>query len=1039
MEFEYGTVVSLLRKVCQENATNLALVGTRDVSLSYAQMGERIWALSRHLVKIIGVRPGQAVGLCMDRSFDHIVAVCAVLKAGGIYVPMDPELPQKRLAYMMKDAQLAVILTQRRYILDLENILSQHQEIISSQLVLVDGLVDKLLSSLRIQVQSDLEMLPEPHVEDPAYMIYTSGSTGEPKGVMVPHRGLLALSMAAAETWELRKAESRMLQFSSHCFDASICEIFPALCSGAVLVLGSRNELLPGHQLAEFIRNQRVTVTLLPPSVMATLNDFSSSLPLLRTIIAGGEACSLALAHKWSTTERKFINAYGPTECTVITTMHVFDPTSDDLKTVPLGEPLPGWQVHLLNDHLQPVQDGEVGEIYISGVGLSLGYHNKPRETAKYFISHPKVGIALYRSGDLGVRRRASKGLLEFAGRVDNQIKINGFRVELGAVEQALCEHPVVEYAAVKAVEANGDGSNHMLVAYVVLKVQEDAESQITSEFLNYFLLDRLPKYMVPVIYVTMDALPLTANRGKVDRKALPHHSTLPYLHRSSQTNSAKGPDVELEANSELQLMTAKCCALFEKVLNLSPGIVKRDSSFFHLGGSSLWVAKLVHEVQDTFDVELLSWQIYKHPTPEQLTCCIIQTQKSKAGSKSSNREQEVDAEELLREGLSLDKSLRPIEGLKTSSSVALMTGVTGFLGAFLLENLLLENSFQVIYCLVRGTSPAHAWDRLLATRKKYGLQTKTPVSNIELVMLAGDVQQSKLGLSDEVYSQLSDHVDLIYHVAADTNYIRPYGEMRQPNVEGTRNILHFAATGPSLKTLHYVSTIGLFGSLSGFTCSTLDENFNIQECLPFFSQGETGYTKSKWVAEVMVLDFMSRGFPVSIYRPGFIEAHSVTGVANIDDMMCRYIKGCIQMGSYPNLPRKYWEPIPVNFAADAITYISLREAPGQIYNLVPNREREMGNQAIFQCLTKDGRCKVQELSIQHWLDALAKIPPSNALYPLIAYLSERIHENHYTPLEMPVAKFGFENTRRALQSSDIEIPGFDENLLRRYVQFLDT
>ncbi|KAL2628735.1 hypothetical protein R1flu_013421 [Riccia fluitans] len=356
-------------------------------------------------------------------------------------------------------------------------------------------------------------MLPELHVEDPASMIYTSGPTGEPKGVMVPHRGLLALSMAAAETWELRKAESRMLQFSSHCFDASICEIFPALCSGAVLVLGSRNELLPGHQLAEFIRNQRVTVTLLPPSVMATLNDFSSSLPLLRTIIAGGEACSLALARKWSTLERKFINAYGPTECTVITTMHVFDPTSDDLKTVPLGEPLPGWQT-------------------------------------------------------------------------------------------------------------------------------------------------------------------------------------------------------------------------------------------------------------------------YKHPTPEQLTFCIIQTQKSKAGSKSSNREQEVDAEELLREGLSLDKSLRPIEGLKTSSSVALVTGVTGFLGAFLLENPLLENSFQVIYCLVRGTSPAHAWDRLLATRKKYGLQTKTPVSNIELVMLAGDVQQSKLGLSDEVYSQLSDHVGLIYHVAADTNYIRPYGEM---------------------------------------------------------------------------------------------------------------------------------------------------------------------------------------------------------------------------------------------------------------------
>ncbi|KAL2628761.1 hypothetical protein R1flu_013447 [Riccia fluitans] len=222
MELKHTMVVSLLQKVCQENATNLALVGMRDVwrkngrknSVSIKTSSQDSWseAGSSHRTRTT------------DRSFDHIVAIFAVIDAGGMYVPMEPELPQQRLAYMIKDAHLVVILTQHRYILDWENTLSQHQEMISSQFVLIDGLIDKLTSSLRIQVQSNLKMLPEPYVEDLAFMIYTSGSTGEPKGVMVPHRGLLALSVAAAETWELRKAESRMLQFSSHCFDASILQ-----------------------------------------------------------------------------------------------------------------------------------------------------------------------------------------------------------------------------------------------------------------------------------------------------------------------------------------------------------------------------------------------------------------------------------------------------------------------------------------------------------------------------------------------------------------------------------------------------------------------------------------------------------------------------------------------------------------------------------------------------------------------------------------------------------------------------------------------
>ncbi|KAG6552664.1 hypothetical protein Mapa_005611 [Marchantia paleacea] len=1024
---EYNTVVPLLRRVCKEGGDKLALVGTKDTSLTYEELGRGVRALSRHLRRTVGVKPKLAVGVCMDRCFDHIVTILGVLDAGAAYVPLDPNLPHRRLAYMINASQMDIILTQREFALDLESVLRDVR--FSSKLMYVDGLI-RHLSSL-----NDVEdsTLVDPDPEDLANIIYTSGSTGEPKGVMVLHKGVLALSQAAAEVWDLRKSDSRMLQFSSHCFDASTSEIFATLCGGATLVLGSRDELLPGLNLARFIDMHKVTAALLPPSVLSTLNEFSSGLKSLRAVIAGGEACSLALAKTWSSQERRFINAYGPTECTVVTTMQVFDDISDisDLKTVPLGDSLPGWTVHLLDSELEPVEDGEVGEIYIGGVGVSGGYLGKPELTREIFIVHPQTGLTLYRSGDLGVRR-GPRRLLEFAGRVDTQIKIHGYRVELEAVEQTLCQHPAVEHAAVTAVDANKESSNQMLVAYVVLQRKAADSELFSSSLLKSFLLDRLPSYMVPHIYVSMTALPLTLNGGKVDRKALPHPFSLPSSNPVS--NGCCPHDTAMDdADDDLNAMFSMCYAAFANVLGLDPGFVKVDSNFFHLGGNSLWVMRLLSELGRTFDVEILSWEIYKHPTPQQLVWLIL----AKRKQSDSVVQQDVGSDVLYKESHSLDRTLRPLDSGKFRSSVALVTGATGFLGVFLLDNLLAQSPFQVIYCLVRAESLAQAWKRFEAARQKYGLPTR--ISNVELVMLVGDIQELNLGLSGESYAQLCEHVDTIYHVAAVTNYIRPYDEMRLPNVVGTKNVLHFAATGLSPKTLHCVSTIGIYGSLSAFSCDLLDENFDMERCLSFFSNTETGYTKSKWVAEIMVLDFRSRGFPVSIYRPGFIQAHTVTGAANRDDMMCRYIQGCIQMGMYPHLPRKFWESVPVDFVADAISYISLNTTPGQIYNLVPDREREMGNTAMFQTLKDDWQCKVEELGISEWLEALSSVPSSNMLYPVVAYLSDRDNGNNLTPLEMPTANFGFTNTREALRGSDILVPSFGRSHLEKYVGFLQN
>ncbi|BBN07058.1 protein MpACOS15 [Marchantia polymorpha subsp. ruderalis] len=1027
---EDNSVVPLLRRVCKEGGIRLALVGTKDTSLTYEELGRDVRALSRHLRRTVGVRPKLAVGVCMDRRFDHIVTILGVLDAGAPYVPLDPSLPHRRLAYMINDSQLDIILTQRQFALDLESVLRDVS--FSSKLVYLDGLIRHLSSSNEIEEDdTDTDLDPDP--EDLANIIYTSGSSGEPKGVMVLHKGVMALSRAAAEVWELNQRDSRMLQFSSHCFDASTVEIFATLCSGATLVLGSRDELLPGPNLARYIDTHKVTAALLPPSVLSTLNEFSSELTCLRAVIAGGEACTLALASTWALPGRRFINAYGPTECTVVTTMHVIDDISDlsGLSTVPLGAPLPGWTVDLLDSQLEPVEDGEVGQIYIGGVGVSAGYFGKPKLTSECFIIHPRTGQTLYRSGDLGVRR-GSRKLLEFAGRVDTQIKIRGFRVELGAVEQTLCQHLAVEHAAVTAVAANKDGSNQILVAYVVLR-REAAESKLfSSSLLKSFLLDHLPSYMVPHVYVIMTALPLTLNGGKVDRKALPHPVSL--QSSSPVSNGCCGHDTAVDGlDDDLHGMLSMACLTFANVLGLDGGLVKVDSNFFDLGGNSLLLMPLLSELRQTFEMEMLSREIYNHPTPQQLVRLILTKRKQTDSVLQLDAVRDV----LNKESQSLDRTLRALKSGKLRSRAALVTGATGFLGVFLLDNLLAQSPFQVIYCLVRGNSVAQAWEKLGAARQKYGLATR--ISNVQLVLLVGDIQELMLGRSEESYAQLCQHVDTIYHVAAVTNYLWPYEEIGLPNVVGTKNILHFAANGISTKTLHYVSTVGVYGSLSAFSFDLLDENFDMECCPSFFSNTETGYSKSKWVAEMMVLDFRSRGFPVSIYRPGFIQAHSVTGAANRDDMMCRYIQGCIQMGKYPHLPRKFWIPVSVDFVADAISYISLNTAPGQIYNLVPDREREMGNSAMFQTLKDVWQYKLEELGFPEWLEALSSVPSSNSLYPVLSYLSETDNGNNLTPLEMPTATFGFTNTREVLRGSDIIVPSFERSHLEKYVGFMQN
>ena len=428
-----------------ERTPDAVAVVFENQQLTYKQLNSRANQLAHHLQKL-GVKPEVLVGICVERSVEMVVGLLGILKAGGAYVPLDPAYPQERLAFMLSDSQVSVLLTAQKLVTRL----TEHK----ADLVCLDA------DWGTISQESEENLVSGVTPENLAYVIYTSGSTGKPKGVLVAHQGLCNLAVTQIQLFDV-EPESHVLQFASLSFDASIAEIVIALCSGARLCLGTPNSLLPGATLIKLLHEQAITHVTLPPSALAVLP--TEKLPALRTIIVAGEACSPNLVAQWSN-DRRFFNAYGPTEATVCAT--AAECTNDNRKP-PIGRPIANTQVYILDRHLQPVPIGVPGELHIGGVGLARGYLNRPELTEEKFISNPfsdEPEARLYKTGDLA--RYLSDGNIEFLGRVDHQVKIRGYRIEPGEIEAIVAQNHDVREVAV--IDREDNPGQKRLVAYIV-------------------------------------------------------------------------------------------------------------------------------------------------------------------------------------------------------------------------------------------------------------------------------------------------------------------------------------------------------------------------------------------------------------------------------------------------------------------------------------------------------------------------------------------------------------------------------------------
>ncbi|MFV0126202.1 amino acid adenylation domain-containing protein [Streptomyces sp. HMX112] len=962
------------------------LCGRRRVS--YAELNARANQLAR-LLAAHGVGPETPVAVMLPRSVSAVVAQLAVVKAGGAHLPLDPQLPAQRVSLVLEDARPVCLLT------DSGTAAAVPGTTACARIVLDDPGTAARIGACPDGDLTDAERGAPLSVDSPAYVIYTSGSTGVPKGVVVTHRGLEPLRASLARRLGVT-GDSRVLRFASPGFDAAWGEVCLALLSGAALVVADAARLLPGPALSALVAETGVTVLSLPPSALGMLDE--KTFPEGVTVVVAGEACPPGLVDRWAPGLR-MVNAYGPTEATVCST------TSGPLRAgerPSLGSPIANTRVYLLDSALEPVPLGVPGEIHIAGDGLARGYLGQPRHTADRFVPDPygPPGTRLYRTGDLA--RRHPDGHLEFLGRTDHQLKIRGFRIEPTEIETTLTQHPHVHTALVTAHQP-ADGPA-VLVAYWTSQPAAAPGAAPSPAELRRHVSDRLPRHLVPSAFVRLGSLPLTPS-GKVDRAALP----APVFSASESRQAPRTPTEEAVAE------------IWGRVLGVEQ--VGVEDSFFELGGHSLLIPQVIARVYERLSVELPVETVFSCETVAALAAAVDRAKLP--GARPVHR---VD---LVAEAV-LDPEITAVPHGRTPAGAAppaaarriLLTGATGFLGAFLLRELL-DGTDAEVWCLVRAPGEREAHERIRRNLEGYGLWDG--VRHQRIVAVPGDLELPLLGLGAERFAFLADAVDVIHHNGAAVNGAAPYHRLKAANVLGTQEILRLA-TRSRTKPVHYVSTSAVALGTGTPPSRPLPERRADPALLP-----PGGYIASKWVAEELVRTAGARGVPTAIHRPGRVSGDSRTGVCGRDDAFWNLVRAMVTLGAVPELPGAHGFTgsgadvglVPVDYVARAIVYLSTsRSAHGETYHLTGGRPVAFGT--VVRRLVRNGY-RLDGVPYAQWRALLDDGPDELAPARLLAGTLQDLPRTG-------AFRFDRRNVLAGLAGSPVRCPGVDENLLDTYI-----
>ncbi|MFW5498811.1 MULTISPECIES: amino acid adenylation domain-containing protein [unclassified Maridesulfovibrio] len=970
VELSPHTLFSLFQDASRTNPNGPAVISS-DGLLTYAQLSRQAEAIAQWLEGKI-ITAGTPVGISIPKGAMQIAAVVGICASGAAFVPIDHELPELRRETLINEAGLEIVLT--------EDIVSGLQPIHEE---------DKLLQR------------PPTQPDELAYVIYTSGSTGKPKGVAISHEAAVNTILDINRRYSINRND-RIFGVSRLTFDLSVYDIFGAFAAGAALVLpDDKGQRDPAHWL-ECLSFYQCTVWNSAPALLQLAIEYAESsnkyLPLLRTVMLSGDKISpdTPARMKRIATNSAIHSLGGATEAAI---WSICLPISDHKPSdgpIPYGYPMDNQQWHVLDESLQPCPEHVLGDLYIGGKGLAMGYYKEKTRTDKAFIHHPETGQRLYRTGDLGTI--TAEGILTIAGRRDFQVKVNGHRVEPTEVEHILGDHAKVSNLSVVALRT---GAATKLVCYYIGTAAEGELRDYASKM--------LPRYMVPSHFMQLEKFPVTPS-GKIDRKALPEPA--------KETSDPMSEDTPL---TETELKVAGIWNSLLKRENTHP-----EMDFFSAGGDSVLAARITLELRKAFDTEFALPRFFESPTIRGLasyfgTQNADSTHSPERQEKTREPEKVVDIlhTSVLAKHPSANSigSLVPADLAKRSATISaeikkpFITGATGFVGSHILAALM-KSRVEKVFCLVRAKDKENGLERIMKTASDYGLDFQNDLHKIEIV--PGDLSEERYGLCPDEFEQLADEADSIFHSGALVHYIYSYETLLGPNVRGVREAVRLACTG-RLKHIHHISTVSVFSPIRAETSLRIYEEEPIDQDMQVFG----GYPQSKWIAEKILNQAAEHGVPVSIYRPGLVTGSSRTGGWNKEDFLYRIVKGSMQAGCFPDLDRTE-NFLPVDVVAEAITYIAMNNSDKRFFNI--DGFNPVQASTLITAMHKAG-AQLDGVPYGEWRKRIDK--PGNALLPLLPIFPQEVD-----PVKIS-KQLIFDNTnaKEALEKSTVVFPKIDELL----------